>query len=90
MDDSDLRLDGNAAGGVLQTLFGFDMTTALTVCGGCGGQAQVGALHVYVHGMGTVVRCAQCNNVLIRVASIRGRYWLDLSGMRSLQVAIEG
>ena len=89
MDDSELRLDGNAAGGILQTLFGFDLTTVLTTCGGCAAQAQVGALHVYRHGMGTIVRCARCNNVLIRVAYLRGHYWLDLSGMRSLRIAIE-
>ena len=36
MADSDLRLDGNAAGGLLNEIFPFEMTTAQATCAGCG------------------------------------------------------
>ena len=82
------RLDGNAAGGLLGEIFPFEMTSAQTACAGCGAVARVGAAMVYAHGMGTVVRCAGCDNALIRVARQDGdgpgRYWLDLRGVAYL------
>jgi hypothetical protein len=41
---------------------------------------------VYAHEMGTIVRCATCDNPLIRVSCGRGRYWLDLRGVEYLQI----
>ena len=89
MDESAVWLDGNAAGGILQALFGLDMTTTLATCGACAGQAQVAELRVYIHGMGTIVRCARCDNPLIHIAQVRGQTWLDLSGMRCLLIRLE-
>ena len=44
---------------------------------------------VYVHAPGTVVRCPSCEQVLMRIVRQpgRGRYWLDLSGVRCLEFA---
>lgn len=82
------RLDGNAAGGFLGEIFPFEMTSAEAACVGCGATARVGASMVYAHGMGTVVRCASCDNALIRIARHNGgglgRYWLDLRGVAYL------
>ncbi|HLW02433.1 MAG TPA: DUF6510 family protein [Ktedonobacterales bacterium] len=83
------RLDGNAAAGALQEIFPFEMTTADATCAGCGQINVVGALVVYKHGMGTIVRCPSCDTALIRVAKTRGRYWLDVRGVRVLQIAVE-
>ncbi len=85
----DLRLDGNAAGGLLGEIFGLEMTTALTTCTGCGSVGPVGTLMVYMHGMGTIIRCPHCDQALIRVAQVRGRYYLDLRGVRVLQLEEE-
>jgi hypothetical protein len=41
---------------------------------------------VYKHGMGTIVRCASCDAVLLRVAEIHGRYWLDMRGLCAVQL----
>ncbi|GJG86714.1 hypothetical protein tb265_18950 [Gemmatimonadetes bacterium T265] len=76
-------LDGNAAAGVLADLFGREMTEARLTCGGCGAVAPVGALVVYAHGMGTVVRCRGCDRALLRVAQVRAGYRLDTSGCAS-------
>lgn len=80
------KLDGNAAGGMLRAIFPFEMTSAETTCEGCGAHNEIGALAVYAHGMGMIVRCPQCEGVLIRVTEIKGRYWLDMRGIRVLQV----
>jgi hypothetical protein len=39
-----------------------------------------------VRGLGTIVRCPSCDNALIRLAHGRGRYRIDLRGIRHLQV----
>ena len=86
MEGDDRRLDGNAAGGLLGEVFPFEMTTAEVVCAGCGARAPVGAVMVYAHGMGMILRCAGCDTALIRIARTRGRYWLDLRGTSSLRI----
>jgi hypothetical protein len=86
MDDNDLRLDGNAAGGLLNEVFPFEMTSAVTTCSGCGTIKPVGELLLYGHGMGVILRCAGCDLALIRITRIRGCYRLDLSGMSCLQI----
>jgi len=83
------KLDGNAAGGILQEIFPFEMTLAQATCTGCGATNAVGALAVYMHGMGTVVRCPSCESVLIRIVQAKGCYWLDMQGVRVLQINVE-
>lgn len=80
------RLDGNAAAGILAEIFTFEMTTAHCACANCGATGAVGAQMAYVSEIGTVVRCAACDNALIRVASGSGRYWLDLRGVEYVQL----
>jgi hypothetical protein len=84
--DDDRRLDGNAAAGVLREVFAFEMTTAEIACVRCGSTGRVGGQMAYMHGMGVVVRCASCDNALIRVARGGGRCWLDLQGVKYLQI----
>ncbi len=83
------KLDGNAAGGILQEIFPFEMTLVQATCTGCGATDAIGALAAYMHGMGTVVRCPSCDTALIRVAQAKGRYWLDMRGVRVLQISVE-
>jgi len=51
------KLDGNAAAGMLQAIFPFDMTLVEASCTGCGTTNAIGATAVYMHGMGMVIRC---------------------------------
>jgi Family of unknown function (DUF6510) len=83
------KLDGNAAAGSLQAIFPFDMTLVRATCAGCGATDAIGALATYMHGMGTVVRCPSCDTVLIRVAQVKGRSWLDMRGVRVLEINVE-
>jgi Family of unknown function (DUF6510) len=80
------RLDGNAVGGLLGEVFGFEMTTAQVTCTQCGSLWRIGQAMVYGHEMGTIVRCSACENALIRVGRGPGRYLLDMRGVRYLQV----
>src|SRR5215218_6118139 len=60
MEDVDLRVDGNAVGGLLSELFVYEMTSARSTCANCGAVGEVGTLLVYVHAPGTVIRCPRC------------------------------
>jgi hypothetical protein len=83
------RLDGNAAAGVLAEIFTFEITTALAACARCGAAGEVGSQMAYMSEIGTVVRCAACDNALIRVVRQDDgpqRYWLDLTGLEYLQL----
>jgi hypothetical protein len=89
MNDNDLKLDGNAAGGLLNEIFPFEMTTAEATCRGCGTIKLVGEVMLYRHGMGAILRCAYCDTALIRITHVRGSYRLDLSGMSTLRIAAD-
>lgn len=86
-EQSDMKLDGNAIGGLLAEIFNVEMTAAEGTCGGCGAVNAVGRVDVYVNAPGTVMRCPDCGAVLMRIVHGRGRYWIDLSGIRRLEFA---
>ena len=81
-----LKLDGNAAAGVLSELFAVDVTTARGTCAGCGAVEAVGAVNVY-RGAGLVLRCPHCDAVLVTVVEAGSRVWVDFRGLQSLEVA---
>ena len=86
MDETDLRLDGNALAGTLAEVFGFEMTVERGGCAGCGAVNQLGAMLVYAHGMGAVACCPACGQYLLRIARGGGRWWLVLRGLAWLQL----
>jgi hypothetical protein len=90
VESSELRLDGNAIGGLLRELFGVEMTTAEGVCGSCGARDRMARQDVYVHAPGVVVRCCHCEAVLLRIVRGPGRSWLDVSGMSCLELPDRG
>jgi phage tail tube protein FII len=81
-----LRVDGNAAAGILSELFVPDLTAARAKCGGCGMTGKIGALLVYAHGMGTVARCPGCDRVVLRVVRTPTHVWLDATGATSIVI----
>jgi hypothetical protein len=90
MKQSDLKLDGNAIGGLLREVFTVEMTSAEDTCADCGQVHPVGSLEVYANAPGVVVRCPGCEQVLMRVVRGPGRIWLDLTGTRCLEFAVPG
>jgi Zn finger protein HypA/HybF involved in hydrogenase expression len=83
----ELMLDGNAVAGLLRELFAVDMTTALGTCKTCGATEPVGAIHVY-RGAGIVLRCPQCDSTLAKIVRAESRLWIDLQGVRCLEVTV--
>jgi hypothetical protein len=47
----------------------------------------VGALLVYAHGMGTVMRCPSCDAVVLCVTRTATQVWLDPTGARRIIIA---
>jgi ribosomal protein S27E len=86
MQESDMKLDGNAIGGLLREVFTMEMTSAETTCAGCGAVNAIGRVDVYLNAPGAVVRCPACSQVLMRIVHGRGRYWIDLTGTRCLEL----
>ena len=85
VQQSDLKLDGNAIGGLLGEIFTMEMTAAIGTCAHCGKLHAVGEVEVYMNAPGVVVRCPSCGEVQMKVVRGRGKYWLDLSGVRCLE-----
>jgi uncharacterized protein DUF6510 len=83
----ELMLDGNAVAGLLQEVFAVEMTTAVGTCANCGAAGPVGAVRVY-RGAGMVLRCSHCDNVLAKIVKNGSRIWIDLTGIRTLEVAV--
>jgi len=81
------RVDGNAAAGLLSEIFATDITAGRAKCAGCGTTRPVGALHVYSHGMGMVVRCPGCDGVVLRISRTPNRLWLDARGAVSIVIS---
>ena len=76
MDESELRLDGNAFAGLLREIFVQDLTGARGACASCGAVGHVGAQHLYDYpdGPGAVLRCSSCENILMVLVRAGTRY----------------
>ena len=79
-------LDGNAAAGELSNLFALDVTAAEGQCAHCGAKRRFAETHLYMRGPGVVVRCAACENVLLRIANVGHRVLLDMRGLTYLSI----
>jgi hypothetical protein len=78
--------DGNAAAGDLRDLFAVDLTSAEGQCASCGKVGALAETHVYAFSPGIVIRCAGCEQPLIRLVKDSNRAWLDLRGLVYLQI----
>lgn len=83
------HLDGNAAAGAMAQVFGTDITDAMGTCRLCGHRAAMGQTRAYLDGPGVVLRCPECETVLMRWASGPSAVWVEMPGMRSLEIAIK-
>jgi hypothetical protein len=81
-----LKLDGNAAAGTLQAIFAAEMTTTSGTCDHCGAVNVVGAVTLYAKAPGLVFRCPTCDSVLMKIVTDGERYWVDMRGLRTLEL----
>jgi Family of unknown function (DUF6510) len=83
----ELVLDGNAAAGLLSQIFVAEMTTARFTCAWCGASRPLGAARFY-ESAGAVLRCTDCSGVLLRVVMAPERAFIELTGIRRLEMGM--
>jgi hypothetical protein len=83
----DLVLDGNAIAGDLAQFFVTEGTAALAVCAHCSAEGPLGGGVLY-RGAGSVLRCRSCGNVLLRIVTAPDRMYIELMGIRSLEIRV--
>jgi hypothetical protein len=88
MNETDLRLDGNALAGTLDELFAVEMTSALGCCDSCGQVAALGGQHLYRYprAPGAVLRCQACEGVLMVLVEGPSGWRVTLRGLRWLEI----
>lgn len=86
MQAEEMRLDGNAAGGVLREVFARDMTAALVTCAGCGALGPIGTLLDYGQAMGVILRCPSCDSAMLRIVRTPGWLRVDASGISIMMI----
>jgi hypothetical protein len=79
-------LDGNAIGGMLNEVFGGEMTMAQAECGRCGARGPLAECEVYLGGPGVVVRCHVCHHIVMVLVEVREMMCVDLGGLSELQL----
>jgi hypothetical protein len=78
-------LDGNAAAGELAQVFSVDITSVQSTCANCGSTGALGAAHLF-NGPGYVLRCTVCGCVLLRLVTAPGRIFIELTGIRLMEI----
>ena len=79
MSEDPRWLEGNALGGLLQGLFGAEMTGAPHTCQSCDTERPIAAHRVYL-GAGAVLRCPVCDHIALVAAALRDRHVVHLTG----------
>ncbi len=92
MSEQELRLDGNAAAGLLQEVFVHEVTSVRGACARCGAVGEMGAQHLYMTPLspGAVLRCTSCDSLLIVAVRTGGRLRVGLQGLVWIELPDEG
>ncbi len=83
----ELMLDANAAAGLLQEIFGTDMTAAPTECANCGQEGEIGTLLAFTQAPGVVLRCPACESIVVRITQTPEAFYIDARGAVYLRLA---
>jgi len=85
--NQELMLDANSAAGLLQEIFGVEMTASHTECANCGNESELGTLLAFTQGPGIVLRCSACQEVMVRIIQTPDAILLDARGAVYLRLA---
>jgi Family of unknown function (DUF6510) len=88
MTGTNLWTDGNALAGPMQDVFSVDVTAATGRCANCGQVGSIAQARLFDHAPGMVARCANCDQILLRMVRGPGRAWLDMRGLAYLQLPV--
>lgn len=86
MSEDSLCLDGNSIAGLLEEIFGAELTATQRRCQSCGALARLGAHRVY-RSVGTVVRCPVCSDIAMRITTLPDRHVVLMAGTWEVEVA---
>ena len=81
-----LMLDGNAVAGVLQDIFGMEMTANPAECASCGKVSELGGLMAFTQAPGAVLRCPACEAVILTIVQTPDAIYLDARGAAYLKL----
>jgi hypothetical protein len=92
MSEQELRLDGNAAAGLLQEVFVHEVTSVRGACARCGAVGEMGAQHLYMTPLSpcAVLRCTSCDSLLLVAVRTGGRLRVGLQGLVWIELPDEG
>lgn len=79
-NESPTWVDGNAAAGILASVFVLDATMARIICANCGHDATVAEHRVFALELGAVFRCPRCTGVTLRISVTPHGWFMDMSG----------
>jgi uncharacterized protein DUF6510 len=79
-----LTVDGNAIAGLLESMFGAEVTASEERCTHCGTVSLIGTLRVYMRGPGIIVRCPACTDIVLRIVRTPAGVRIDTSGAAGL------
>lgn len=82
------HVDGNALAGPLSEILRVDITAAMCCCEGCGDFSALASEMVH-NGAGIVVRCRQCDDVLITAVTTPDRTVVRFHGLRSVSISTD-
>jgi hypothetical protein len=85
-----LMVDGNAVAGVLQEIFGIEMTANPAECASCGQASELGGLRAYTQAPGAVLRCPVCEAVVLTIVQTPDAIYLDTRGAAYLKLRRNG
>lgn len=86
----ELTLGANAVAGLLQDVFGAEMTASPTECSSCGNEAEIGTLHAFTQGPRVILRCSGCEKVVMRIVQTAEAIYVDARGAVYLRIARPG
>jgi hypothetical protein len=82
----ELMVDGNAVAGLLQDVFGLEMTASPAECAHCGQVNELGALLAFTQAPGAVLRCPACEEVVLRIVETPNAIYLDARGAARIRL----
>ena len=80
------HFDGNVLAGPLSELFTVDMTVTVGRCTGCGDESVLASAMVYESGPDFVVRCHNCDDVLMTLVHGPNDLRVELRGFGMLRI----
>jgi hypothetical protein len=80
------HIDGNVLAGPLSEIFSVDMTRATGRCAACGDVSELAQAMVWIKPHAYIVRCHECDEILLTLIQSSSQTLIDLAGIQSLTI----